>query len=123
MQGLQGPRGEQGFRGPDGVQGPQGAQGPVGQQGPRGLAGPQGKAGNPWDELATPAELVANVRAAAVGVSPRLLIDPRAQVRYATTLVSSLVKLPAGIFLRSVITTTDKPAQQVAPVATIRSIA
>jgi len=50
-------------------------------------------------------ELVKNVAMAAFDLNPRMLIDPRAGLRYTTNLTSRLVKLQGGLFLSAVLTT------------------
>jgi hypothetical protein len=107
LQGAQGKPGEQGVQGIDGPQGPQGPQGAAGRPGPTGLPGvqgPRGAAGPAWLDQPSPAELVHNVVRAALDVTPRTVLDPRAGYRYWTTLASRLVKLPGGLLLRAMIT-------------------
>ncbi|MCX6464609.1 MAG: hypothetical protein NTW05_13630 [Pseudonocardiales bacterium] len=55
-----------------------------------------------------PSDLVRNVVRAALDVTPRTLLDPRAGYRYWTTLASRLVKLQGGLVLRAVLTE-DEP--------------
>jgi hypothetical protein len=109
-----------------GPQGLQGLQGPDGQPGPAGVAGvqgPQGAPGPAFADLPAPAELLHNVSRAARDLSPRILVDPRVQVRYATRLTSSLLKLQGGLFLRAMMTASEAEDTDVSQVATLRSIA
>jgi hypothetical protein len=57
---------------------------------------------------------VHNIVRAALDVTPRTVLDPRAGYRYCATLVSRLVKLPGGLLLRAMITVpdTDAPADR-----------
>jgi hypothetical protein len=113
LQGAQGKPGEQGVQGIDGPQGPQGPQGAAGRPGPTGLPGvqgPRGAAGPAWLDQPSPPELVHNVVRAALDVTPRTVLDPRAGYRYWTTLASRLVKLPGGLLLRAMITMPDADA-------------
>jgi hypothetical protein len=111
--GLQGPQGKPGERGAQGIDGPQGPQGAAGRPGPTGLPGvqgPRGAAGPAWLDQPSPAELVHNVVRAALDVSPRTVLDPRAGYRYWTTLASRLMKLQGGLLLRAMITAPDTDA-------------
>jgi hypothetical protein len=68
-------------------------------------------------------ELAMNVVRAAVDVNPRMLVDPRAQFRYATTLASRLVRLQGGLILKAVMTPQAPPADPGPEVVRLRSIA
>jgi hypothetical protein len=103
--GLPGEQGEQGARGIAGPQGVQGEQGPPGPAGPPGIPGVQGApgpAGPAWLVQPAPSELIRGVVRAAMDVSPRTMIDPRAGFRYLRTLTSQLVKLQGGLVLRAI---------------------
>ena len=114
LQGLQGPQGETGAPGIVGPQGAQGEQGATGRVGPTGIAGaqgPRGAAGPAWLDLPEPAELVRNVVRAAVSVTPRTVVDPRAGYRYVSTLASRLIKLQGGLVLRAIVSTPHTTAE------------
>jgi hypothetical protein len=124
LQGVQGKPGEEGVQGIDGLQGPQGPQGAAGRPGPTGLPGvqgPHGAAGPAWLDQPSPPELVGNVVRAALDVTPRTVLDPRAGYRYWATLASRLVKLQGGLVLRAMITVSDADAP--ANRSNVRSIA
>jgi len=87
-----------------------GAAGRPGPTGLPGVQGPRGAAGPAWLDQPSPAELVHNVVRAALDVTPRTVLDPRAGYRYWTTLASRLVKLPGGLLLRAMITMPDADA-------------
>ena len=126
--GPQGPQGAPGDVGPAGIVGPQGPQGPQGapgREGPRGIPGVQGQpgaTGPSWLDQPTPAELTRNVVRAALAVTPRTMIDPRAGYQYMTTLASSFLKLQGGLVLRAIVTVPDAPTAP-ADGGNIRSIA
>ncbi|MBW0093785.1 collagen-like protein, partial [Pseudonocardia sp. KRD-188] len=124
--GDQGPVGARGATGRTGPQGPQGEQGPEGPVGPRGVAGVQGRPGPDGVVLLAqpvPADLMRNVLKAALDVSPRTLLDPRAGFRYVTTLASRLVKLQGGLLLRAVLTDDEDARTDPAGRSNVRSIA
>jgi hypothetical protein len=125
LQGLQGKPGAEGVQGIAGLQGPQGAQGAPGRAGPTGLPGvqgPRGAAGPVVFNKPNPSELIGDVLRAALDVTPRTVLDPRAGYRYWTTLASKMVKLPSGMALRAILSTADvheAPADR----SNVRSIA
>lgn len=67
-----------------------GEPGPQGAEGPAGLSPPSVR------------HLAQQVMVAALSVSPRTVLDPRACIRYWTTLASRVLALQGGLFLRTV---------------------
>ena len=53
-----------------------------------------------------------NVVRAALHVTPRMVIDPRAGYRYLSTLGSTILKLQGGLVLRAILTTPDSTVDQ-----------
>ncbi|MBA2624855.1 MAG: collagen-like protein, partial [Acidimicrobiia bacterium] len=125
-QGLQGEQGQQGAPGIAGIQGPQGAPGPTGpggQAGIRGIQGPQGSVGSFLSSQPRPIDLVREAAAAVVAVNPRMLVDPRETVRYATTLATRLMKVQGSLLLRAMLVDDESTEGTDPELGKIRSIA
>ena len=71
----------------------------------------------------TPAELVANVTAAALDLSPRTLLSPRSGLRYVAAVASHLIKLQGGLLLRAIVTTDTASNPVALDLSHVRSIA
>ena len=71
----------------------------------------------------TPAELVANVKGAALDLSPRTLLNPRSGLRYAGPVATRLIKLQGRLLLRALVTTDTTSNPVVRDRSHVRSIA
>ena len=125
--GAVGKAGEPGDKGAVGKAGLPGEQGPLGRQGAPGLPGAPGERDEvgpmTFADLPSPVELLQELNKAMFDVSPQMLMDPRAQARYFSTLYSQMAKFQGRALLWALMSP-DSPVEALtSPIAPLRAIA